>query len=93
MKRTYLLAIIIMITLTSCNNDSWNDHVSFVFIGKRHLLHEEIDACNDGVSKHLGQIADSMTEWEGKISEQLLLTSADVAKIRTRHPNKLELQT
>ena len=60
--------------------------------GKTHL-DKEIDACNNGVPKHLGQIADSMTEWEGRISEELQLTPADVADILTRHPKKLKLQT
>ena len=56
-------------------------------------LQKEIDACNNGVPKHLGQIADSMTEWEGRISEVLQLTPADVASILTQHPSKLKLQT
>ena len=59
----------------------------------RALLDKEIDACNNGVPKHLGQIADSMTEWQGRISEELQLTPADIADILTRHPKKLKLQT
>ena len=51
-----------------------------------------LDFENSGVSKHLGQIADSMYEWEGPIAEQLELTRADVATIKTEHPNKLRLQ-
>ena len=61
-----------------------------LFIGKAQL-DKEIDA--DGVLKHLGQIADSMTEWEGRISEQLGLKPADVASIYTKHPRKLKLQS
>ena len=52
-----------------------------------------IDADNNGVLKHLGQIADSMTEWEGRISEELQLTPANIAKIQKKHPNELNLQT
>ena len=52
-----------------------------------------IDACNNGVPKHLGLIADSMAEWEGRISNELQLTPADVAEILTQHPNKLKLQS
>ena len=63
-----------------------------IFIGKTQL-DKEIDADNNGVLKHLGQIADSMTEWEGRISEELQLTPADVASIRELHPNKLKLQS
>ena len=44
-------------------------------------------------AKHLGQIADTMTEWEGKIAEELQLSVADVAAIKTEHPTKLKLQT
>lgn len=63
-----------------------------MFTGKKQL-DMEIDACNKGVPKHLGQIADLMTEWEGRISEELQLTPADVANILTQYPNKLNLQT
>ena len=63
-----------------------------MFVGKaQQLLDKEIDA--HGVLKHLGQVADSMTEWEGRISEELKLTPADVASIHTQHPNKLRLQS
>ena len=50
-----------------------------------------IDAENRS-SKHLGQIADSMYEWEGAIAEELGLTTADVAAINTKHPKELKLQ-
>ena len=52
-----------------------------------------MDSEHGGVSKHLGQIADVMCEWEGPIAEQLELTRADIAAIKTEHPNKLKLQT
>lgn len=67
----------------------------YVFVNyyRKAKLDNEIDACNDGVPKHIGQIADSMTEWEGKISEELQLTPADVASILIQHPSKLKLQT
>ena len=52
-----------------------------------------IDSQHDNVSKHLGQIADAMYEWEGPIAEQLGLTKADVAAIRIAHPYDLKLQT
>ena len=55
-------------------------------------LDKEIDADNNKVLKHLGQIADSMTEWEGRISEELQLAPADVASIHTQYPKKLNLQ-
>ena len=52
-----------------------------------------LDFESSGVSTHLGQIADTMYEWEGPIAEQLGLTRADVAAIKTRHPGELKLQT
>ena len=42
---------------------------------------------------HLGEIADSMTEWEGPIADKLKLKPSDVASIKTEHPRKLKLQT
>ena len=55
-------------------------------------LDKEIDFCNNGVPRHLGQIADSMDEWEGGIAEELGLTKADVANIKTKYPSNLKLQ-
>ena len=51
-----------------------------------------LDFNNDGVSLHLGQIADKMCEWEGLIAEQLGLTPADVAAINKKYPKTLMLQ-
>lgn len=50
-----------------------------------------IDAENRS-SKHLGQIADSMSEWEGAIADNLGLTPADIAGIKTKHRTELKLQ-
>ena len=52
-----------------------------------------LDAENNGVPLHLGQIADSMFVWEGPIADQLGLTPTDVAAIKTRYPGELKLQT
>ena len=51
-----------------------------------------LDFEHGGVSKHLGQIADTMYEWEGPIAEQLELTKADVAAIMVKYPGELKLQ-
>ena len=40
----------------------------------------------------LGQIADSMAEWEGQIADGLGLTVGDVAAIKIEHPRRLKLQ-
>ena len=52
-----------------------------------------LDCENNGVSKHLGQIADSMFEWEGKIADELGLTFAEVANFRKKYPYSPNLQT
>ena len=59
----------------------------------REKLNQVLDLENSQVSRHLGQIADSMHEWEGPITEQLGLTRADVAAIKEEYPGKLKLQT
>lgn len=56
-------------------------------------LDKVLDFENGGVSKHLGLIADSMYEWEGRISDELGLTHTDVAAIKTKYPSQLSLQT
>lgn len=43
--------------------------------------------------RHLGQIAESMIEWEGLIADELELTPADVEDIKTKHPQSLKLQS
>ena len=57
------------------------------------MLDQVLDFENDGVSKHLGQIADSMYEWEGPVAEQLGLTPAEIAAIKLKYPSELGLQT
>lgn len=53
-----------------------------------------IDSDNDGVPKHLGQIAEKiMADWEGNISDSLELTEGDVAGIKTGSPYNLNLQS
>ena len=43
--------------------------------------------------KHLGQIADSMAEWEGRLADEFNLTESDVAAIKTKYPGELKLQS
>ena len=59
----------------------------------KELLDQVLDSMNDGVSRHLGQIADSMYEWERQVAEQLGLSPADVAAIKYKHPTSLKLQS
>ena len=57
------------------------------------MFDQVLDFENGGVSKHLGQIADSMYEWEGSVAEQLGLTPAEIAAIKMKYPGELRLQT
>ena len=59
----------------------------------RQKLDLPLDYYSQGVSHHLGKIADSIHEWEGVIAEALGLTQVIVAKIKVKHPNELNLQT
>ena len=54
-------------------------------------LDQVLDVDSGGVSKHLGQIADIMCEWEGRVAEGLGLTPAEVESIKY-NKDKLELQ-
>lgn len=55
-------------------------------------LDDVVDSKSDNVPKHLGEIADSMYEWKGKIADELRLTRADVAEIETRNPHEIKQQ-
>ena len=54
-------------------------------------LDQMLDFDSGGVPKHLGQIADSMREWEGSIADGFGLTPAEVKSIK-HNEDKLELQ-
>ena len=61
-------------------------------IDTTHQLDQLLDCNSGGVSKYLGQIADSMHEWEGPVAEELGLSLADISVIRTAHPTNFNLQ-
>ena len=42
--------------------------------------------------KHIGPIADSMSEWGGAVADALELTYADRAAISEAHPGRVNLQ-
>ena len=81
----FYVIIYILVHFQYCLND--------LFLVSSHSLDQELDFDNKGVSKHLGQIADSMYEWEGPVAEQLDLTPTDVAAIKMQYPGELRLQT
>ena len=50
------------------------------------MLDQILDTEDDSVSSILGQIADFVCDWEGPVAEQLDLTSAEVAAVKTEYP-------
>lgn len=56
-------------------------------------MDREIDFDSGGIPKHLGQIAYSLDKWEGQIADELGLTTADIANIKTQYPTNLKLQS
>ena len=67
----------------------------FIFTVSEHhtqVLDQVLGTGLSDASKHLGQIAESMYEWEGLVADQLGLSLADVNEIKTQHPMKLKLQ-
>ena len=57
------------------------------------ILDKEIDSESNGVSNHIGQVADFIDQWEGPIAEALELSVPVVAAIKYQFPLNLELQT
>ena len=74
-----------------CSSFSLSLSLSLSQLSNVYKLDQVIDAENRS-SKHLGQIADSMTEWEGTIADNLDLTPSDVKAIKTKYQNELHLQ-
>ena len=88
-----------IISICDRGEDSDNKAYSYIivwgnyYIICRQKLNQVLDFDNSGASKHLGQIADSMYKWEGPVAEELGLTKADIASIKTKHEHNLKLQT
>ena len=57
----------------------------------RARLHQKVGA-NEG-SEDIGRIVKSMYEWEGDVADELGLTVADVASIKTKYRDDLKLQS
>ena len=67
----------------------------FIYAVSEHhtpVLDQVLGTGSSGASKHLGQIAESMYEWEGLVADQLGLSLADVNNIRTKYHKELTLQ-
>ena len=56
------------------------------------MLNQVLDYDSGGVSKHLGQIADSMDKWEGPVAEELGLSQANISAIKAAYPTDFNLQ-
>ena len=62
------------------------------FKDPKNVLDQVLDYNSGGVSKHLGQIADSMDKWEGPVAEELGLSQANISAIKEAHPKDFNLQ-
>ena len=54
--------------------------------------YEHRDERGQLIPRHLGEIARSMTDWEGVIADHLGLSEPVRREIRCKYPNRLELQ-
>ena len=73
--------------LSSCMNMCDVEFNLLIIIGVMPMANAEVQ------SYHLGQIAELMVEWEGRIIDKLKLTDSDVAAIKTKYPGELKLQS
>ena len=81
----YVYAVLIQFVVSSCRNNC----VGLTYCQR---LDQMIDFDSGGVPKHLGQIAVSMREWEGSISDGFDLTPAEIESIKYKYKDNLELQ-
>ena len=67
-------------------------HLSGV-VPDTHLPHldQPLDWDNDGVEKDLSDIADSMLDWEVKLTSHFSLTSVDIHDIKAKNQSSPEL--
>ena len=52
-----------------------------------------VDARNNGIPRHIGEISELVYKWEGQLADELGLTAADVEAVLTKKPRDLKLQT
>ena len=74
-----------------------DDLLSSVPLANHWKLDKEIDfehrdAEGQPIPKHLGKIADSMTDWEGAVADCLGLSESVRNDIRVKHPFKAQQQ-
>jgi hypothetical protein len=58
----------------------------------REIDFEHRDDRGQLIPRHLGKIAESMTDWEGAIADHLGLSEADRSDIRDKNPRQPKLQ-
>ena len=58
----------------------------------REIDFEQRDERGQLIPRHLGKMAESMTDWEGAIADHLGLSEPDRSGIRYMYPKQLELQ-
>ena len=58
----------------------------------REIDFEHRDERGQLIPRHLGKMAESMTDWEGAIADHLDLSEPDRSDIRDKNPRQPELQ-
>ena len=58
----------------------------------REIDFEHRDERGQLIPRHLGKMAESMTDWEGAIADHLGLSEPDRSDIRDKNPRQPELQ-
>ena len=58
----------------------------------REIDFEHRDERGQLIPRHLGKMAESMTDWEGAIADHLGLSDSDRSDIRDKDPRQPELQ-
>ena len=65
---------------------------SAAYVADQHQINVDRMLDSEIRPKHLGQMADSMCEWEGRIADELMLTPAETKTIKENCKNNFNLQ-
>lgn len=58
----------------------------------KHKLDQILDSGHEDVPLHLGNIADNIPDWQGRVADNLGLTRVEVSDIKRRLKDEPELQ-
>ena len=78
-----------MISHSGCE---WSSYVSPLPATAQSYLDNQLDWDQEGVDRHLNQIADTMLHWEEKLSTSLGLTEVQIHDLKKNHPKPILLR-